>query len=147
MRSMSGAWMRARPRARRRTSRRRCGDRCGGAITVGASEGGDHSPDNLCLLCFAHHQAVHEGRLVIRGRVSTGVVFTHADGRVYGAAPPVIDKRVSDDAVSALRNLDFTAAQARGAIERAASHVGPDASVEVLVAAALRALHRMTSGR
>jgi hypothetical protein len=30
------------------------------------AEGGDHSPDNLCLLCFAHHQAVHDGRLVIR---------------------------------------------------------------------------------
>jgi 5-methylcytosine-specific restriction endonuclease McrA len=48
------------------------------------SEGGDHSPDNLCLTCFAHHDAEHEGRLVIRGRVSTGLTFTHADGRPYG---------------------------------------------------------------
>jgi hypothetical protein len=110
------------------------------------AEGGDHSPDNLCLLCFAHHQAVHQGRLVIRGRVSTGLVFAHADGRAYGTAPQpmpqVIDKQRIDDAVSALRNLDFTAAQARSAVAAAASHVGPEAGVELLVAAALRRLHR-----
>jgi len=52
------------------------------------SHGGDHGPDNLCLLCGAHHRALHDGRLVIRGRVSTGLTFYHADGRPYGAAPP-----------------------------------------------------------
>jgi hypothetical protein len=51
-------------------------------------DGGDHSADNLCLTCTGHHRAIHEGRLVIRGRVSTGLVFLHADGRPYGAPPP-----------------------------------------------------------
>jgi hypothetical protein len=89
------------------------------------AEGGDHSPDNLCLLCFAHHQAVHEGRLVIRGRVSTGLTFTHEDGRAYGMAPS--EPQVIADAVSAVRNLEFTAAQARSAVAAAASHVGSGA--------------------
>src|SRR5688500_12446416 len=51
-------------------------------------DGGDHSADNLGLTCTGHHLAVHEGRLVIRGRVSTGLVFLHADGRPFGAPPP-----------------------------------------------------------
>jgi hypothetical protein len=133
------------------------------------AEGGDHSPDNLCLLCFAHHQAEHDGRLVIRGRVSTGLTFTHRDGRAYGTPPPpsaprepavidtpvidtpvidtpVIDTQVIDDAVSGLRNLEFTAAQARSAVAAVASHVGPNVSAEELIFAALRQMHRERSG-
>jgi hypothetical protein len=113
------------------------------------AEGGDHSPDNLCLLCFAHHQAVHDGRLLIRGRVSTGLAFTHADGRAYGTPPidkQVVDKQVVDEALSALRNLEFTATQARGAVDKAMSHVGRGARVETLVFEALRQLHREASG-
>ena len=32
------------------------------------------------MLCGAHHKAVHEGTLVIRGTYSAGFVFEHADG-------------------------------------------------------------------
>jgi hypothetical protein len=112
------------------------------------AEGGDHSPENLCLLCFAHHQAVHEGRLVIRGRVSSGLTFAHADGRTYGTpaaeavAEAVADAPVIGEAVSALRNLELTSSQARSAVAEIASHVGPNASVDTLVFAALRHLHR-----
>jgi hypothetical protein len=109
------------------------------------SEGGDHSPDNLCLLCRAHHQAEHEGRLVIRGRVSTGLTFTHADGRPYGTPPPVaaivVDARI-EDAVAAVRGTGFTAGQARSAVNAAASHVGPRASLDEVVRAAFQHLYR-----
>jgi hypothetical protein len=49
------------------------------------SEGGDHDPDRLIVLCGAHHRAQHRGQLLIEGRVSTGLVFRHADGTLYGS--------------------------------------------------------------
>jgi hypothetical protein len=52
------------------------------------SERGQHSADNCCLLCDAHHTAVHDGRLVIRGAASQRLTFTHADGRRYGDRLP-----------------------------------------------------------
>jgi hypothetical protein len=105
------------------------------------SQGGDHSPDNLCLVCFAHHQAVHTGRLVIRGRVSTGLTFSHADGRPYGTPPPTaLDEAMIADAVAGVRGTGYTAAQARGAVAAAASRVGPDATIEGLLRAAFQEL-------
>jgi hypothetical protein len=50
------------------------------------TDGGRHDSDNLGCLCCAHHRAVHEGRLIIEGRPSTGLVFKHADGTPYGGA-------------------------------------------------------------
>jgi Holliday junction resolvasome RuvABC DNA-binding subunit len=84
--------------------------------------------------------------------VPSGLTFTHAHGRAYGTPPAatnnqVIDEQVIDDAVSGLRNLEFTAAQARGAVAAVASHAGPNASVEQLIVAALRQMHRERSGR
>jgi hypothetical protein len=38
----------------------------------------------MCLLCEAHHRAVHEGYLVIEGNWSTSFQFLHADGTSYG---------------------------------------------------------------
>ena len=114
------------------------------------SEGGDHSPDNLCLLCRAHHKAEHEGRLVICGRVSSGLTFTHADGRPYGTPPTVasgVDPAVIDDAVAALRGTGFTAGQARGAVAAAASHVGVGATLEDLIRGAFQQLHRGARAR
>src|SRR5690606_27997957 len=48
------------------------------------SEGGDHNPEHLVVLCGAHHTAVHEGRLLIDGSASRGFRFRHADGSAYG---------------------------------------------------------------
>jgi hypothetical protein len=106
------------------------------------SEGGDHTPDNLCLLCVAHHQARHDGRLVIRGRVSIGLTFTHADGRPYGEPPPTLEDTIVEDAVAAIRGTGFSAAEARSAVAAATSHVGPDAPIEELIRAAFQQLHR-----
>jgi hypothetical protein len=48
-------------------------------------EGGDHDPDQIIVLCGAHHRAVHRGTLWIEGTVSEGLRFRHADGTAYGS--------------------------------------------------------------
>ena len=58
---------------------------------VPRAQGGTHDPWNLLLLCDAHHDAVHEGRLAIRGRVPDALVFQHADGRDYGTEPAKVE--------------------------------------------------------
>jgi hypothetical protein len=100
------------------------------------SHGGDHTPDNLAVCCGAHHQAIHEGRLIVTGKVSTGLAFAHDDGRPYGAPPAAT---LAADAIGALVRLDFTVAEARAAVKIAASHVGPAAPVLELIRAALKA--------
>ena len=120
-------------------------------------DGGDHSADNLCLTCTGHHLAVHEGRLVIRGRVSTGLTFLHADGRPYGAPP--LESAVSTtptpempaqpplgDAVDAIRRTGYSLAEARAAVDVAVSHVGSNAGLAALIRAAFQALHPRSSG-
>jgi len=49
--------------------------------------GGSHDPANLVYLCGAHHDRVHEGRLIIRNQFPA-LAFTHADGRPYGRLLP-----------------------------------------------------------
>jgi hypothetical protein len=78
------------------------------------SEGGTHDPDTLVTLCAAHHRAEHRGQLVIAGRVSTGLVFRHADGTPYGQD---VDPRIAatrTKAFRALRWLGFGESEARG---------------------------------
>src|SRR5690606_24101373 len=83
------------------------------------SEGVDHSPTNLVLLCGAHHRAIHEGRLIAYGDLTTGLRFQHADGSNYGelASPQVADVWARVD--QALRGLGFRAGETREAIDRA----------------------------
>src|SRR5262249_27340761 len=59
------------------------------------AEGGGHDPDRLVVLCGAHHRAVHDRRLLILGRYSTGFAFRHADMTEYGATvrPDAADGR------------------------------------------------------
>ncbi len=49
------------------------------------ARGGDHSPENLLVLCTAHHAAVHEGRLRIEVDPAEGVSWRHAEGGAFGA--------------------------------------------------------------
>jgi hypothetical protein len=51
------------------------------------SEGGDHRPQNLALLCRAHHDRIHAGLLIAIGP-APDLAFFHADGRPYGDQPP-----------------------------------------------------------
>jgi hypothetical protein len=85
---------------------------------VPRSEGGDHDPDRLVLLCGAHHRAQHRGQLVVAGRVSTGLVFRHADGTRYGARVDAHAAAAHEEAFRALRGLGFREGQVRIALDR-----------------------------
>ena len=94
------------------------------------AEGVDHSPANLVLLCPAHHRAIHDGRLVVHGDLTTGLRFQHADGSSYGepASPQAADlwARV----YQALRGLGFRASEAGEAIDRVRLTAGADWSLQ-----------------
>ena len=68
--------------------------------------GGDNHPDNLAVLCAGHHAALHDGRLVIRGKPGA-FRFEHDDGRAWGTPPPEplpkANPRPSSASVDALR--------------------------------------------
>ena len=96
--------------------------------------GGDHAPDNLTVLCGAHHRALHAGRLRIEGRAPE-LRFTHEDGRSYGSAAPSDRDR---DAMRALRQAGYPAKLAADAVARAVTEVGPAGSLEALLVRALR---------
>ncbi len=136
------------PSVRRRVMRRdggRCvvpGCRHGSFLDVHhvvlRSDGGDHDPDNLAVLCGAHHRALHRGQLIVEGRISTELVFRHADGTTYGHRVDPRTVAAYEQAFHALRSLGFREGEARGALERvrACAHVG-EASVEGILRQAL----------
>jgi transposase len=105
------------------------------------SEGGDHDPDGLILLCSAHHRAQHRGQLIIDGRVSTGLVFRHADGAPYGAAVSPRSAQAQVEAFRALRALGFRESEVRHALNRVrtTAHVG-EATTETVLRQALAVL-------
>jgi hypothetical protein len=80
------------------------------------SEGGDHDPDGLIVLCGAHHRAHHRGHLLIEGRVSTGVVFRHANGASYGGVVNAYAAASFEEAFRALRSLGFREGESRRAL-------------------------------
>jgi hypothetical protein len=49
--------------------------------------GGMHDDDQLTSLCTQHHDAIHDGRLAVEGKPSTGLRFIDARGEIYGARP------------------------------------------------------------
>ena len=51
------------------------------------ARGGETIPDNLVLLCQAHHWGVHEGGVGVDGRAPDRLVFRRPDGRVLPASP------------------------------------------------------------
>lgn len=112
------------------------------------SEGGDHNPERLVVLCGAHHAAVHQGRMLIEGSASDGFRFRHADGSLYGN---VADPRAADlhaKAFFALTRVGYKQGEARRALEAVRgdgepSHVGrdrPELALEILIR---RALHQL----
>jgi len=89
--------------------------------------GGGHEPENLLLICGAHHRALHDGQLTITGRAPELAVVTHV-GR----------DQVADEVRGALVEMGFTRGEARAAIDAALAHVGPQREHEPLLRAALR---------
>jgi hypothetical protein len=104
------------------------------------AEGGGNDPDNLIVLCSAHHRALHRGQLVVAGRVSSGLEFRHADGSSYGEVKSLATADTSAKVFQALRNMGFREKETRQAVERANTHVGVAAPIEALLRRALQDL-------
>jgi hypothetical protein len=49
--------------------------------------GGETNPENLVLLCRAHHWAVHEGGVRVEGRAPGGLAFRGPDGGLVPMCP------------------------------------------------------------
>jgi hypothetical protein len=107
---------------------------------VPRESGGAHLARNLCLLCTAHHRAVHDGRLRIDGE-APALTFAHADDRPYGMPPPVASDHAAETQL-ALRTLGFPAAVATAAVSHARAHAGNAATLENWIRAALSACPR-----
>jgi hypothetical protein len=101
------------------------------------SEGGENDPDNLVVLCGAHHGAVHRGRLRIDGKVSTGLRVRHADGTVYGFVLSPASADASARVFAGLRSLGFSEKSAWASLEQALSSAPAHASVETLLRSAV----------
>jgi hypothetical protein len=103
-------------------------------------EGGLHTPENLIVLCVAHHRAVHRGQLSITGN-ATSLRFQRADGSAYGTKIDAAAIDVAEKVFRGLRNLGFSEKEARGALQQAAAAVGSAAPTPpALLRAALQAL-------
>jgi hypothetical protein len=61
------------------------------------AEGGETSVDNLMLLCWFHHQLVHEGRISIRRDYRGERYFVRADGRAIPRCGYRADDYTDDD--------------------------------------------------
>jgi hypothetical protein len=70
------------------------------------------------VLCAAHHRALHHGRLLVDGRVSSGLVVRHADGALYGRVESPAAAEVYQRAFIALRGLGFREGEARRTLEK-----------------------------
>jgi hypothetical protein len=81
------------------------------------SEGGDHDPEQLIVLCAAHHRALHRGKLRIAGTVAHELRFAHADGAPYGSVPRPTSASLYTKAFQALRSLGFREGETRRALE------------------------------
>lgn len=111
---------------------------------VHRAHGGDNHPDNLAVLCSGHHAALHDGRLVIRGKPGS-FTFEHEDGRAWGTPPPApVESEPSflEELRVGLRGLGLKGSEITAAIDRAATHVCHGATIEEWFREALRGYRR-----
>ena len=103
---------------------------------VPRAEGGQHDPDQMAVVCGAHHRALHRGTLVMQGAASTGFAFRHADGTPYGKVlrPPTAE--AAAQVFGALRNLGFHETRARALVD-AVLRAGAPADATAFLRAAL----------
>ena len=121
------------------------------------SEGGGHEPENLTTLCGAHHDARHDGRLIIRGRAPNLVfewtvprshveelddedeVVNEQDGQgVFHVEVPRVSAAMRADAELALTTLGYKRGVSHAAVERACARVDAGCDLEALIRAALQ---------
>jgi len=109
------------------------------------SEGGPNDPENLLLLCGAHHRASHRGQLTLEG-TSTSVRFRHADGSLYGRLLDPHCLEAKTKTFSALRNLGFRETEVRAVLAHLQSEGQlASAPTEQWLRAALASLTRRRS--
>ena len=105
------------------------------------AEGGSHDPDQLFVLCSAHHRALHRGQLLVEGSVARGLVFRHADGSLYRGAVSPRSVAAQTQAFAALQRLGFREGEARRTLDRVRADAGVDHQDPAqVVRAALRML-------
>ena len=100
--------------------------------------GGRHDPENLCLLCGAHHDAHHRGLLEISGTAPGKLAFKRRDGAHVGAPSQLAIATMRVEARSALVKLGYTPSIASAAVQAAYAPVGVEVTLERLVREALR---------
>ena len=110
------------------------------------ADGGDHTTENILLLCSGHHRAHHDGLLSITGTAADAeLVFLRDPAPV--PAPPAATTSPHPGAVrQALVGLGYRDAEARAAVARAVTHVGHAASFDELLKAALQASRKPRPG-
>ena len=102
------------------------------------SDHGPHDESNLAALCSSHHTALHEGALWMSGTWRGGLTFSHADGSTYGAVANPNAAAILADVHRALVGLGFKDRDARARVAAVRTHMGPEASVESALRAALQ---------
>jgi hypothetical protein len=112
------------------------------------ADGGSNDEDNGLVACATHHRLLHAGRLLVEGRPSTGMRFTHADRTPHGAASPAPrEVEAAREGQQALCALGIEATAARALLVEAAREVGSGAAAPDLVRAALRIRGRGLASR
>jgi hypothetical protein len=101
------------------------------------ADGGDHDLDNLAVFCAAHHRAVHEGRILVEGRPSIGLIFRHADGASYGSPPSPAQQDLYSKLFLALRGLGFGERDSRRALDQIREKYPEKTEADILLRAAL----------
>lgn len=76
-----------------------------------------NDPENLIVLCFAHHRAFHDGWLLIAGGWETGFGFRHVTGKVYGSKDSPSALYDANEVLLALRLYGYPEHDARGVLE------------------------------
>ena len=76
----------------------------------------------------------------MRGRVSTGLSFRHAEGTEYGGVVSAPDAGVQAGAFQALRRLGFGEGETRRALSQVLTHMGSEPNLERVLRSALEQL-------
>ena len=101
---------------------------------------GKCGPDDIIGLCWAHHQRVHAGLLLIVGTPSTELRFYHADGSEYGRRVSADALAVRTQAFNALVGMGFRKQQVREALAQVCAGAGGRPSLDSVIRQALDTL-------
>lgn len=104
-------------------------------------QGGEHTAENLIVLCSTHHRLVHLGTLVIEREEDGDVRFRRADGHDY-QAPPTLPpapkaQAIARDVALMLEKLGFKAKEAERYVEKSQAEWPEDVTIEDALRAAL----------